>query len=420
MLLQQKNSINKGISAMEHVNLDHLYSSTSRKAQPSAIREICKLIDKPDMKSLAGGWPDPAVFPGAEIASLVSDIMDQNAGHALQYGTTEGLLKLRRELCRVANEKYNIRCNTDQMLITHGSAQGMDLFCRVMLDPGDAVIVGLPSYFGAFGAVKAARGQVIGVPVDHDGMNTASLRTELEEAAKQGIRVKGIYVIPNFQNPSGATLSMKRRKEIIRIADSYDLIIIEDDPYGDLQFDGKALPPLVSMDNSGRVIHLRSFSKTFSPGMRLGYVIGQKKIVRQMVVAKQFVDCATNTLSQYILLGFIQNGLLEKRIRSNIDHYKKKRDHMLKALKTHFPSKVKWNKPSGGFFIFIHCPENIDATELLQEAVKHNVAFVAGQPFFADGSGKNTFRLSFSQASFRDIESAIEKLGLLIKEKLSK
>ncbi len=405
---------------MEHVSLDHLYSSTSRKAQPSAIREICKLIDKPNMKSLAGGWPDPEVFPGTEIAGLISNLMDQNADLALQYGTTEGLLKLRRELCKLVDENYNIKCSTDQILITHGSAQGMDLICRVILDPDEAVVVGLPSYFGAFGTVKASRGQVIGVPVDHNGMNIANLKTTLDETAKQGTRVKAVYVIPNFQNPSGATLSMKRRKEIIKIADSNDLLIIEDDPYGDLRFEGKDLPPLISMDNSGRVIHLRSFSKTFSPGMRLGYVIGQEKIIRQMVVAKQFVDCATNTLSQYILLEFIQNGLLDKRIKSNIEYYKKKRDHMLAQLQKHFPSNVKWNKPSGGFFIFIHLPESMDASELLTDAVKHNVAFVAGQPFFADGSGKNTFRLSFSQASIDDIESAIEKLGLLIKEKLSK
>lgn len=405
---------------MEHKNLDHLYSSTSQKAQPSAIREICKLIDRPDMKSLAGGWPDPEVFPGIEIAGLVSDIMGQNSDLALQYGTTEGLLKLRQEICKAVIEKYDIKCTTDQILITHGSAQGMDLFCRVMIDPDEAVIVGLPSYFGAFGTIKAARGQVIGVPLDHNGMNTSALKSTLQKAIDQGIRVKGIYVIPNFQNPSGATLSLKRRKDIIRIAESHDLLIIEDDPYGDLRFEGKTLPSMLSLDNSGRVIHLRSFSKTFSPGMRLGYVIGQKKLIRQMVVAKQFVDCATNTLSQYILLEFIQSGLLEKRIQSNISYYKKKRDHMLDQLSLHFPPQVKWNKPSGGFFIFIHLPKHMDASELLKDSVKHNVAFVAGQPFYADNSGKNTFRLSFSQASIEDIEIAIEKLGLLIKKKLSK
>ena len=405
---------------MEQTNLDHLYSSTSRKAQPSAIREICKLIDKPNMKSLAGGWPDPAVFPGPEIAGLVSDIMGKDADLALQYGTTEGLFKLRQELCKLVDVKYKIKCNTDEILITHGAAQGMDLICRVMLDPGDAVIVGRPSYFGAFGAVRASSGKVICVPVDKDGMNTTSLKEILIETAKKNIRVKAVYVIPNFQNPTGTTLSMKRRKELIKIAYSNDLLIIEDDPYGDLRFEGNALPPLILLDDSGRVIHLRSFSKIFSPGMRLGYAIGQKEIIRQMVVTKQYVDCATNTLSQYILLEFIKTGMLAKRIKSNIEYYKKKRDYMLVQLKKHFSNQVKWNHPSGGFFIFIHLPEYIDASKLLAEAVKHNVAFVAGQPFFADGSGANTFRLSFSQASMEDIESAVEKLGLLIKEKLIK
>ena len=405
---------------MNHTNLDHLFSSTSRKAQPSAIREICKLIDKPNMKSLAGGWPDPAVFPGPEIAGLVSDIMGKDADFALQYGTTEGLFKLRQELCKLVDVKYKIKCNADEILITHGAAQGMDLICRVMLDPGDAVIVGRPSYFGAFGAVRASSGQVICVPVDKDGMNTTSLKKILQETAKKNIRVKAVYVIPNFQNPTGTTLSMKRRKELLKIADSHDLLIFEDDPYGDLQFEGTALPPLILMDDSGRVIHLRSFSKIFSPGMRLGCAIGQKEIIRQMVVAKQYVDCATNTLSQYILLEFIKTGMLDKRIKSNVEYYKKKRNYMLVQLKKHFPSQVKWNRPSGGFFIFVHLPEYIDASKLLVEAVRHNVAFVAGQPFFADGSGANTFRLSFSQASMEDIESAVEKLGLLIKEKLIK
>ena len=372
------------------------------------------------MKSLAGGWPDPAVFPGPEIAGLVSDIMGKDADLALQYGTTEGLFKLRQELCKLVDVKYKIKCNTDEILITHGAAQGMDLICRVMLDPGDAVIVGRPSYFGAFGAVRASSGKVICVPVDKDGMNTTSLKEILIETAKKNILVKAVYVIPNFQNPTGTTLSMKRRKELIKIAYSNDLLIIEDDPYGDLRFEGNALPPLILLDDSGRVIHLRSFSKIFSPGMRLGYAIGQKEIIRQMVVTKQYVDCATNTLSQYILLEFIKTGMLAKRIKSNIEYYKKKRDYMLVQLKKHFSNQVKWNTPSGGFFIFIHLPEYIDASKLLAEAVKHNVAFVAGQPFFADGSGANTFRLSFSQASMEDIESAVEKLGLLIKEKLIK
>lgn len=416
--LPQQNCINNGISVMKHENLTHLYSSTSKKAQPSAIREICKLIDKPNMKSLAGGWPDPAVFPGTEIAGLVSDIMEKNADFALQYGTTEGLLQLRQELCKLVDEKYHIKCDTDRILITHGAAQGMDLICRVMLDPGDAVIVGLPSYFGAFGSVRACNGQVICVPVDHDGMHTSSLKKILQETAKQNIRVKAVYVIPNFQNPTGTTLSMKRRKEILRIAHTNDLLIFEDDPYGDLRFEGNTLPPLISMDDSDRVIHLRSFSKIFSPGMRLGYAIGQKDIIRQMVVTKQYVDCATNTLSQYILLEFIKTGMLDKRIESNIEFYKKKRDHMLVQLKKHFPTQVKWNHPSGGFFIFVHLPEYIDASALLMEAIKHNVAFVAGQPFFADGSGANTFRLSYSQASMDDIDSAVERLGLLINEKL--
>ncbi|NOQ20397.1 MAG: aminotransferase class I/II-fold pyridoxal phosphate-dependent enzyme, partial [Desulfobacterales bacterium] len=264
----------------------------------------------------------------------------------------------------------------------------------------------------------ACCGELLGVEIDDDGINTHQVADHLRVLKNSGKRAKGIYVIPNFQNPTGATLSRKRRKHLIELAATYDLVIFEDDPYGDLRFEGDHLPSLMALDTAGRVIHMRSMSKTFAPGLRVAWIIGQADVVRKMVVAKQFVDVATNTLAQYILLEFISSGLLEKRIELNNQYYKRKRDFMLEQLETHFPAEVQWNRPAGGFFIFVKLPDAMDASELLTDAVKHNVAFVAGAPFFIDQSGKNTFRLSYSQSSEAVIEAAVAELGKLIKKRV--
>lgn len=400
-------------------DLNHLYSNRACGTQPSAIREICKLVDSPNMKSLAGGWPDPAIFPGQEVSQIVSDLLATKAGQVLQYGTTEGLFELRRELSRLASERDGIHCSPDQILITHGSAQGMDLACRVFINPGDIVMVGLPTYFGGTSTISSYGGTTVGVPVDEEGLNVELLAEKLQALAKEGKSIKGIYLVPNFQNPTGATLALKRREKLLELAEDYDLIVFEDDPYGELCFEGQRLPSLMALDTSGRVIHMRSMSKIFSPGMRLAWVAGHGDAVRKMAIAKQFVDCATNTLSQYVLLEFIQRGFLEKGIAHIKEHYRLKRDFMLQQLEDHFPKEASWNHPAGGFFIFVTLPKNLNAMDLLAEALNHNVAFVAGTPFFVDGSGQNTLRLSYSQASTEDIEIAVAALGQLIKERLA-
>jgi 2-aminoadipate transaminase len=387
---------------------------------PSAIREINKLVDSPGMKSLAGGWPDPAVFPGAEIIGIAEKLLKNKAGKALQYGATEGVTELRQELARLAADHYGIACNLDHIVITAGSAQGMDLACRVIINPDDLVFVGLPTYFGGTGAVMAACGKLQGVAVDAEGMNTRQLEDQLKRLKKKGQQAKGVYVIPNFQNPTGTTLTLERRRHLVELAESYDLVIFEDDPYGDLRFEGDPLPPIISLDTYGRVVHMRSMSKTFAPGLRVAWTIGPPEMIRKMVVAKQFVDVATNSLAQYILLEFIRSGLWAKRVRLNNQHYKRKRDFMLAQLADHFPEPVQWNQPDGGFFIFVQLPRTLDASSLLAEAIEHNVAFVAGEPFFIDGSGSHTFRLSYSQSDESVIAAAVAELGKLIKKRLAR
>ena len=399
--------------------LGHLFSREALGAQPSAIRDICALVARPEVRSLAGGWPDPAKFPIGAIRRIFDDLMAKQGDQLLQYGSTEGLADLREVLAERMKTEGLTDASPDDLIITHGSAQGMHLAAQVFIERDDVVVVGLPTYFGGPGAVRSQGGEVVGVPVDRDGLNPSHLDAEIKRLKAAGKRVKGVYVIPNFQNPTGVTLTLERRRQLVDLAETQDLVLFEDDPYADLRFEGKRLPALKSMDRNGRVIHLRSLSKTFVPGVRLGWAFGEPRVIRQMVVAKQFSDAATNTLSQYILLEFIRRGLLDKQIQENIEFYRAKRDFMLRQMERHFPREATWNRPQGGFFIFVKLPNYMDAGKLFQRAVDQNVAFVTGQPFFVDGSGRNTFRLSYSQVGEEVIEAAIRIIGNLIKDDLA-
>jgi 2-aminoadipate transaminase len=404
---------------MSKDSLMHLYSREALNVQPSAIRDICALVARPEVRSLAGGWPDPAKFPIEAIRRIFDDLIVKHGDLLLQYGSTEGLEDLRQVLAERMKTDGIVDAAADNLIITHGSAQAMHLAAQVFIDREDVVIVGLPTYFGGPGAVHSRGGQVVGVPVDRDGLNTHRLGQEIKRLKAAGRRVKGVYVIPNFQNPTGVTLSLERRRQLVRLAETHDLVIFEDDPYADLRFEGKHLPSLKSMDRNGRVIHMRSLSKTFVPGVRLGWAFGESGAIRQMVVAKQFADAATNTPAQYILLEFIRQGLLDRQIQENIKFYRAKRDFMLAQMDRHFPREATWNRPQGGFFIFVKLPKDMDAAELFQRAVDKNVAFVTGQPFFVDGSGHNTLRLSYAQAGEEDMEAAIRVIGHLIKDGLA-
>jgi 2-aminoadipate transaminase len=397
----------------------HLYSHETLTAQPSAIRDICALVARPQVRSLAGGWPDPATFPIKAIRRILDDLLVNQGDQLLQYGSTEGLEDLRQVLADRMKTEGLLDAAPDNLIITHGSAQGMHLAAQVFINREDVVIVGLPTYFGGPGAIHSRGGNVVGVPVDRNGLNPNHLRQEIKSLDAAGKRVKGVYVIPNFQNPTGVTLRLERRRQIMDLAQTHDLVIFEDDPYVDLRFEGKRLPSLKSMDRKGRVIHLRSLSKTFVPGVRLGWAFGEPGAIRQMVVAKQFSDAATNTPAQYVLLEFIRRGLLDKQIQENIKFYRAKRDFMLTQMDRHFPREATWNRPQGGFFIFVKLPKKMDADDLFRRAVDKDVAFVTGRPFFVNGSGHNTFRLSYSQAGEEDISAAIREIGNLIKDSLA-
>jgi len=400
--------------------LAHLYSQETLTAQPSVIREICSLVARPEVRSLAGGWPDPAVFPSREIGRIFAELLEHKAGPVLQYGSTEGLLELRELLAQRLALEGAKGLGPENVLLTHGSAQGMQLAAQVFINKGDTAAVGLPTYVGGPGSFHSRGAEMVGVPVDGDGLDMGRLEETGRRLKKEGRPIKALYLVPNFQNPTGSTLTLDRRQRLVQLAQELDFIIIEDDPYREIRFEGAYLPSLLALDKAGRVIHLGSTSKILTPGLRLGWAVGEAGIIGRMAQAKQYFDCATNTPAQYIFLEFLKRGLLAPRIKANIDHYRNKRDWMLAQLQRHFPPQVTWNRPLGGFFIFVHLPAAWNAMDLFYEAVASDVAFITGQSFFVDGSGANTLRLSFSQASKEDIEAAVAELGRLIRARLEK
>lgn len=398
---------------------DDFFSAQGRRMKASAIEGIHRLLEAPGMRSLAGAWPDPALFPAEEIADITIKILQDKAARALQYGSTRGNPELRRALAEDAAERQGLSCSPEQILVTSGSAQGLDLACRVFIDPGDFVLIGLPSYFGATGTIASYGARYAGIAVDEKGIAVEEMENQLAALTQKGEQVKAVYVIPNFQNPTGVTLSLARRHKLLELAERYRFMIFEDDPYGELRFEGEPLPSLMALDETGCVIYLRSMSKTFSPGMRIAWAAAQSSVIDKMELAKQFSDISTNSLTQLVLLEMIRTGALGRAVERNIAYYRIKRDLMLELMTRHFPEQISWTRPTGGFFTFVTLPETIDGDDLLTEALKHKVAFVSGSAFFVEGSGRNSFRLSYSQASAQDIRAAIPILGQLIDDRLA-
>jgi len=398
--------------------ISHLFARRAREVQASAIREICKLIAKPEVRSLAGGWPDPATFPVEEIREISRRVLEEKPDMVLQYTTSEGLPELRNFLAGWIKKTDGVECTPEELFITHGSAQGMELAAKILIEPGDVALVGLPTYFGGSGACQTFGAELVGVPLDDGGMIPEALEEELAAVKQAGKTAKLVYVIPDFHNPAGTAMPAERRKSLVAIASRHDLAIVEDNPYRDLRYSGETIPPIKAFDTEDRVIYLRSFSKIFCPGLRLAFCVAHADAIRRMVIARQFEDCCANAFGQYILYEFCKQGLLDKQIEKNCEHYRKKRDVLLRAVDRHFPPQVRWNHPDGGFFVFVHLPEGLDGEELLREAVARNVAFVAGAPFFVDGGGKNTLRLSFAQSEPAVMEEAVEVLGKVLKERI--
>jgi len=383
----------------------------------SMIRELLKLTTDPDVISFAGGLPAPDLFPLEEFRDAADRVLRDQGQQALQYSTTEGAPLLREMIARHTS-RYGIAVTLDNVLVTSGSQQALDLIGRVFLNPGDHVLVERPTYLGALQAWSAYQAEYLSVDVDADGM-----RTDAAAAALRG-GPKFIYALPNFQNPTGVTLSLERRRRLVGLADEHGVPILEDDPYGQLRYDADHLPPLVSVDAehrgfgrggySGNVLYLSTFSKTLAPGLRLGWVIGPADVVHRLAQAKQGADLHTSIFVQLVAYEVARSGFLDHHVRRLRAAYRERRDAMLAAMAAHFPQSITWTRPLGGLFIWATLPNGLDAADLLRQALADKVAFVPGGVFFADGTGHNTLRLNFTAARPAVIEEGIACLGRVL------
>ena len=398
---------------------DQRYAQRTQRMGGSAIRELLKLTESPEIISLGGGMPAPEVFPVEEFRQACDKVLRESGPQALQYGPTEGYYPLREMVARHA-ARYGIEVTPDNIMITSGSQQALDLLGKIFINRGDRILVESPTYMGALQAWSAYGAEYVTVPMDEDGMNTDAL----EDALRSG--PKFIYVLPNFQNPTGVTLSMQRRSRLIELADHYGVPIIEDDPYGQLRYEGDHLPSVVVMDNQfrnncgkcyfGNVIYLSTFSKTLAPGLRLAWVVAPPEVIQKMVQAKQGADLHTNSFNQVVAYEVARGGFLDRHIKVIRDTYRQRRDVMLGALDALFPPEVDWTHPQGGLFLWVTLPEYIDTTQMLKAAVREKVAYVPGVAFFAQGGGRNTMRLNFSYCNSEMIREGVTRLARVVNQ----
>jgi 2-aminoadipate transaminase len=390
------------------------FSKRMDNVKASAIREILKLTERPNLISFAGGLPAPELFPVGEMRRVTDLILSQDGEKALQYSTTDGFNPLREAIVDRLKGKGIKDISKENILITSGSQQGLSFSGKVFLNPDDVVLVESPSYLGAINAFKAGGCKFAEVETDDDGM----IMEDLERAIKENDNVKMIYVIPDFQNPTGKTWSLDRRKELLSIANKYDLPIIEDDPYGELRFDGESIESIKSLDTEGRVIYLGTFSKTFSPGLRIGWVLADVNILNKYILLKQGEDLHTSSFDQRIIAKFLELYDFDNHIETLKKVYRKRRDLVMEGIKTHFPKDVKYTYPKGGLFTWVELPEYIDTKEMMVKAVERGVAYVPGESFYPNGGHKNTMRINFSNMTNEKIVEGIKILGDVIKGEL--
>ena len=399
---------------------DHRFAQRTQRMKSSTIRELLKITEQADIISFAGGLPAPDVFPVNEFKEACIAVLDNSSTLALQYGATEGIYPLREMITRHAL-RYGIQITPENVMITSGSQQALDLIGKIFINRGDRILVESPTYLGALQAWNAYGAEYIAIPSDDNGMIT----DELEKALRCG--PKFIYVLPNFQNPTGATMSLERRKRLVELADRYGVPIIEDDPYGQLRFEGEHLPAVEVLDSrtraangcySGNVIYLSTFSKLLAPGLRLAWVVAPPEVISKMVQAKQGADLHTSTFNQMVAYEVAHKGFLDKHVMTIRQIYQERRDVMLDALVEHMPEGVHWTHPQGGLFLWATLPESINTADLLLCAVKERVAFVPGGSFHPCGGGTNTMRLNFSYSKPELINEGIARLGRVIKHEL--
>ena len=390
-------------------DINTILSANARNMRRSAIRDLLNVTSRPGMISFAGGFPDPNTFPVEQLKEIMHDVLEQESVSALQYGPTEGNPRLRDALAQ-RYQREGLHVTKDNFLITTSSQQAIDLVSKVFLDPGDTLVCGLPSYLGALQSFFAYQACPIGIPKDEE------LDTVVRALISSGKKPKFIYAIPDFQNPSGITMTKQQRLEVIDVAKKYDLLIVEDSPYREIRFEGEPQPMMYSLDDSERVITLGTFSKIFVPGFRLGWVIAHPAIIDKLVVAKQATDLCAPVFDQCVAARYVAQGLMDQNIKSTIENYRNKRKNMLECFEKYMPQGVTWTNPEGGLFLFMTLPEQYDATDLFNLAIQESVAFVTGEAFHCDGSGKNTLRINFSYMPEDRAEEGVRRLAAAIRK----
>lgn len=400
---------------------EHRYAQRTQRMTSSAIRDLLKVTEIPGIISFAGGLPAPEVFPVEEFRRSCERVLRDHGPQSLQYSTTEGFVPLREMIARHTS-RYGIEIKVENILITTGSQQALDLIGKIFINPGDRILVESPTYLGALQAWNAYGAEYIAIPADQHGMITDAL----EEAMRAG--PKFIYVLPNFQNPTGTTLSLERRLKLVELADRHGAPVIEDDPYRQLRYEGEHLPSVATLDGQirknsdtcyrGNVIYMSTFSKLLAPGLRLAWVIAPEEVIGKLVQAKQGADLHTATFNQMAAYEVSRGGFLDLHIEVIRRVYRERRDTMLAAMGRYFPADVEWTHPEGGLFLWVTLPEDLDATDVLRVAVQRKVAFVPGAPFHPCGGGRNTMRLNFSNATPDNITQGIRRLGEVFYEQM--
>ena len=401
------------------MNYNNLFSSVVSRSKASAIRELLKVISRPGIISFAGGLPDPALFPTQEIQNIFDTLLTQNPKEALQYGSTEGQDKLKQELVRLVKETENISITPEQILVVSASQQALDMAARMFVNPGDSIITACPTYLGALQAFQVAGADILGVASDHDGVLVDDLKAKLDLLKQQGKPCKFIYLVPDFQNPTGTTIPQDRREQILALAKEYNTFILEDSPYRQVRFEGTAPKTFYELDGGqGNVITLFTFSKIFVPGFRLGFIVGPADVIRKFVILKQAMDLCSSPTLQLATAEFLRRGLLQNHIQRMIEVYRQKRDLMIKTLQECMPEGVSWTHPQGGLFLWLTLPKHMDATQLLPKAIENKVAYVAGVDFYPDGNVFNDLRLNFSYSTPQQMVEGLKRLAQTIKDNL--
>ena len=395
-----------------------LFAKRTQSMKSSAMRDLMAVTAQPEVISLAGGLPDTSTFPAEDFAALMAHVAVDSAAAALQYGPTEGLEILKRCVVDVMAEEGMVGIDPGDMLITTGGQQVIDLVCKTLIDPGDVIIAEAPTYPGAVPCFSSYQADVVQIEVDADGMRVDLLEETLERLDREGRRPKFIYTVPSFQNPAGVTMSLPRRKRLVEVAHERELLVLEDNPYSLLRYEGDPVPSLQSLDGGNFVVYLGTFSKILSAGIRLGWAVAPAPIIEKMNLGKQGVDLCSSSMTQLFVAEYFREGRWMEYVASLRELYRRRRDAMLDALAEHFPREAEWTYPQGGMFLWATLPDYIDTTDLLARALQENVAFVPGRAAYLDGRGGSSMRLNFSGVGEDDIREGIRRIGKVVREQV--